>query len=246
MSELTPEHVLAELFGGYDAIAARDVNDLAELVLTRLRDAGFEVRSAWPPSSAGSACAPNDAVSSVMAEAYGMIGLELTVPQARRLANAAINAPAQAPSAVPAIVREVLQNIVEAKEPKPEGRREPDDHDWNVQALEFQRIAKLALNALNASPQTPGTASILHQADELHDLGFNAGWNGAVEECAKEAERLHEKPGWSPNYKNAALKIAGMIRALSRPQRTCGFCGGPLPCLTHSQALPSQDHSQGE
>lgn len=37
-----------------------------------------------------------------------------------------------------------------------------------------------------------------------------------IEECAKEAVRLYEKPGWSPHYKNAAITIAGMIRALSQ------------------------------
>jgi hypothetical protein len=55
--------------------------------------------------------------------------------------------------------------------------------------------------------------------DLLHRLAAKPADDGVreatIEECAKEAERLHEKPGWSPHYKNAALKIAGVIRALS-------------------------------
>lgn len=31
---------------------------------------------------------------------------------------------------------------------------------------------------------------ILKQCDELHDLGFNAGWCGAIEECAKHLESI--------------------------------------------------------
>ena len=39
--------------------------------------------------------ASNNAVSAVMTEAYTMLGLTLTVPQARRLANAALDASPQ-------------------------------------------------------------------------------------------------------------------------------------------------------
>lgn len=46
-----------------------------------------------------------------------------------------------------------------------------------------------------------------------------------IEECAKEAERLYEKPGWSPHYKNAAQTIAGFIRALSQAHVTDGVGG---------------------
>jgi hypothetical protein len=37
-----------------------------------------------------------------------------------------------------------------------------------------------------------------------------------IEECAKVAEQLADKPGWSPNYKNAAHKIAELIRSLAQ------------------------------
>jgi hypothetical protein len=37
-----------------------------------------------------------------------------------------------------------------------------------------------------------------------------------IEECAKIAEQLADKPGWSPNYKNAAHKIAELIRSLAQ------------------------------
>jgi hypothetical protein len=40
--------------------------------------------------------------------------------------------------------------------------------------------------------------------------------NEIIEECAQEAERLHQKPGWSPHYKNASLAIAGSIRNLKK------------------------------
>ena len=47
-AELTPEHVLAEMFDCADDtdLCLTDANRAAELVLQRLRDAGFEVRSA--------------------------------------------------------------------------------------------------------------------------------------------------------------------------------------------------------
>lgn len=43
----------------------------------------------------------------------------------------------------------------------------------------------------------------MKQADELHELGFNAGWNGAIEEAAKVAEHN----GWE--------RTAEQIRALA-------------------------------
>ncbi len=43
-------------------------------------------------------------------------------------------------------------------------------------------------NDAQSAQVTPG-AALLKQCDELHDVGFNAGWNGAIEECAKLAER---------------------------------------------------------
>lgn len=40
-----------------------------------------------------------------------------------------------------------------------------------------------------------------------------------IEECAREADRLHEDPAWSPGYKNASAAIARKIRRLkSAPQ----------------------------
>lgn len=44
-------------------------------------------------------------------------------------------------------------------------------------------------DAAQPEQQTPG-AAVLKHADELHDLGFNAGWNGAIEESAKLVENF--------------------------------------------------------
>lgn len=35
------------------------------------------------------------------------------------------------------------------------------------------------------------------------------------ERCAMVAEKLYEKPGWGPHYKNAAAAIADLIRKSS-------------------------------
>jgi Lar family restriction alleviation protein len=54
--------------------------------------------------------------------------------------------------------------------------------------------------------QEPGEEHpVLKHCDELHDLGFNAGWNGAIEESAKIAEYN----GWE--------RTAEQIRALAQP-----------------------------
>ena len=44
-----------------------------------------------------------------------------------------------------ASAQKALEEIAKAGEPKPEGFREPDDADWRFYALEFQRLAALAL-----------------------------------------------------------------------------------------------------
>ncbi len=49
MTELTPEHVLADLFQE-DAFVKKVPKRQATMTMDRLRDAGFEVRSTWPPS----------------------------------------------------------------------------------------------------------------------------------------------------------------------------------------------------
>ena len=47
MSELTPKHVLADLFGSGDFPAEiLDPAQAAEIVIQRLRDAGFEITPA--------------------------------------------------------------------------------------------------------------------------------------------------------------------------------------------------------
>ena len=49
MTELTPADVLADLFDCVDfEPVAHDPRHAADIVLKRLTDAGFEVRSAWP------------------------------------------------------------------------------------------------------------------------------------------------------------------------------------------------------
>jgi hypothetical protein len=47
MSELTPQHVLADLFGSADFPAEiLDPEHAAEIVIQRLNDAGFKIESA--------------------------------------------------------------------------------------------------------------------------------------------------------------------------------------------------------
>jgi hypothetical protein len=47
MSELTPQHILADLFGSGDFPAEiLDPEHAAEIVIQRLRDAGFEIKPA--------------------------------------------------------------------------------------------------------------------------------------------------------------------------------------------------------
>jgi hypothetical protein len=49
MSELTPQHVLTDLFGSADFPAEiLDPAQAAEIVIQRLRDAGFEIIPARP------------------------------------------------------------------------------------------------------------------------------------------------------------------------------------------------------
>lgn len=51
-------------------------------------------------------------------------------------------------------------------------------------------------------------------ASETRDLARHIDAAIAIERerCAQLAERLHEKPGWSPHYKNASAAIADLIR----------------------------------
>jgi hypothetical protein len=47
MNELTPRHVLADLFGGADFDhEILDPEQAADIVIERLRDAGFEIKPA--------------------------------------------------------------------------------------------------------------------------------------------------------------------------------------------------------
>jgi hypothetical protein len=76
--------------------------------------------------------------------------------------------------------------------------READEWDVGYTEGAFgsgEERARQIANALNASLAeiTPGSA-ILKQADELHDLGFEGGWNAAIEECAKMVEPKGERP----------------------------------------------------
>jgi hypothetical protein len=51
MSELTPQHVLTDLFGGGDFPAeVLDPAQAAEIVVQRLLDAGFEIKAQEPRS----------------------------------------------------------------------------------------------------------------------------------------------------------------------------------------------------
>jgi len=65
--------------------------DAQERIAELQYEAGM-YQSLYENLKASLAQSPNDAISAVIAEAYGMIGLQLTIPQARRLANAALEA----------------------------------------------------------------------------------------------------------------------------------------------------------
>jgi len=62
-----------------------------------------------------------------------------------------------------------------------------------------------------------GSAPILKAADELHDLGFEGGWNAAIDECAKTVNRLAG---------NAGDFLSKGIRSLTRPLRAPQESGG--------------------
>lgn len=53
-------------------------------------------------------------------------------------------------------MREALESIINAKEPKAEGFRQPDDGDWRFYALEIKRIAEVVLRAAATSPHPRG------------------------------------------------------------------------------------------
>lgn len=74
MSELTPKHVLVDLFGGADFDhEILDPDQAADLVIDRLRDAGFEIVPADRGSKTGAA-APDETVTEV--------GIPTTTPPA--------------------------------------------------------------------------------------------------------------------------------------------------------------------
>ena len=77
-------------------------------------------------------------------------------------------------------------------------RREEARADKLGQELDDLRAAQCAPNP------------ILQKCDELHDLGFNAGWNGAIEQASKIAENN----GWEAT--------AAQIRSLSAVTSTDG------------------------
>jgi hypothetical protein len=76
--------------------------------------------------------------------------------------------------------------------------------------------------------QTPGSA-ILKQADELHDLGFEGGWDAAIDECVNAVEEYNPDRKWSDDedMQNQAYytggevqnEILGVIRALAKAPR---------------------------
>jgi hypothetical protein len=66
---------------------------------------------------------------------------------------------------------------------------------------DYDRAVLCVLNELEHmlnEPQTvrePGDEHpVLKHCDELHDLGFNAGWNGAIEEAAKLVRPKKPRP----------------------------------------------------
>lgn len=82
-------------------------------------------------------------------------------------------------------------------------------------AVEWRGFLTKADTFVAALPVQPGAGeqprwseNILAHCDDLHDISFRAGWNGAVEECAKAAEQ--GLGIFSP------LEIARAIRSLSR------------------------------
>jgi hypothetical protein len=58
-----------------------------------------------------------------------------------------------------------------------------DDYDRAVECVldDLEGMLNVAQSGRAPGEEHP----VLKQADELHDLGFNAGWNGAIEEAAK-------------------------------------------------------------
>jgi hypothetical protein len=100
-------------------------------------------------------------------------------------------------------------------------------------AREALEIVGLALQPSQADGREASEEHpVLKHADELHELGFNAGWDGAVEECAKIVEgqvihhRYREWPAASAqgNRENESEivrhcdRLAEAIRSLTRPQ----------------------------
>jgi hypothetical protein len=92
------------------------------------------------------------------------------------------------------------------------------------------------INSLRGHAQSPTLPDRERMAEILHTAahkGLRNCWTWS------DAELDHEHPGsrgyW---YKIADGALAAL--AISLTLRECGFCGGPLPCLTHSQCSPAR------
>lgn len=89
----------------------------------------------------------------------------------------------------------------------------------------IENMRKVLEAALKVPSAHCHSEPILKHADELHDLGFNAGWNGAVEECAKAAEKSligHTLTPGGLARQDEAEDIAARIRALARSSHKSG------------------------
>lgn len=85
--------------------------------------------------------------------------------------------------------------------------------------------------ARSQAESAPKSEAILKAADDMHDLGFEGGWNAAIDECVSAVEDYNSDRKWSDDedMQNQAYYTSGevqnevlnLIRALSRPK-----CGG--------------------
>jgi hypothetical protein len=208
MTELTPEHVLAELFGGYDTIAATNVNDLAKLVLTRLRDAGFEVRSAWPPSSAES----TDDTKLVYVKRWRTL-VKLPAKYADEIVQA-LRVPDDAQA-------EAVQDTYLVGGPPDLKAMSGSVDDDRIIQLHFRRPAtdkdrEWMLEAINAKHVNgaPPQTSLLDAMDAFADKKL-------TEQCWNDlfAHLDETSPGFARKWKERFGKLRAALSTLSRPDR---------------------------
>lgn len=93
--------------------------------------------------------------------------------------------------------------------------------DLPMEAFEAFNMAQDAVLAAVSADNGTKSESVLAEADRLHDLGFQGGWNAAIEECEKIAKtaysRMFPKPSNRITAENAGHVVAQDIRALKRP-----------------------------